>query len=393
MVDSVSVKTHNSYGSRIKKSLWNILWWFVLVIISIILLIWNEKNFIKTKKSLEEWAAVVVEASAWQIDSSLNGKEVHVYWETASSSEQLKDEIFWVITDDLKLARTVEMYQWHEDRHESCTDNYWWSEDCETIYDYKTSWDENHINSSSFHQSTNHTNPSVWTYESDEWEKSPITLWTYTLDRVFIDQLTNYVSINLNEQNVINPYDSKFHINWNHIYIWDNENSPKVWDLRITFYSVKTWTVSIIWQQFNNHLMSYPTSVEWKSIALLKEWIATAEVMFAEAQDANKSMTWIFRLVWLVLMFLGFTMLLEFIETLAKVLPFLANIIGVWTSIIAFCLTLIVWFVTIGIAWIAVRPVIWISCLIVAIAWIVLLNKKKKKSKDTPNEENIIKIE
>lgn len=437
MVDKVSVTSHHSYGSRVKNSLKSILWGIVLIIASVILLVWNENNFIKTKKSLEEWASVVVEASATQIDSSLEWKEVHLYGETASSAEALKDEEFWVIADDLKLARTVEMYQWHESSHEECTDNLGWSEDCTTTYEYDTYRDENRIDSSHFYQQAGHWNPTTWDYTSNEWEKSPITLWAYTLDHAaFISQLTNYTDIDLSEQNVAIPdeylwenvsetiatteestidnnnnaylyWDSessafedtnketstllnswKFHINWNHIYIWDNENTPKVWDLKITFSSVKEWTVSIIWQQVWNNLTSYPTSIKWKNIALLQQWTVSAETMFANAQQANKTLTWILRFLGLFFMFLGFSAMLELIETLAKVIPFLSRIIWVGTRLIAFCFTLVLWFITIGITWLAVRPVIWISCLAVAVAGIALLaNKKKWKAEDKPEIE------
>jgi hypothetical protein len=86
------------------------------------------------------------------------------------------------------------------------------------------------------------------------------------------------------------------------------------------------------------------------------------------------------------LMFCGFSAMLKFIETLAKVLPFLANIIWIWTGIVAFCLTLVVWFITIWIAWIVVRPIVWICCLVVAAAWIFLLVRSKKNKKENNPE-------
>ncbi|MBO7094827.1 hypothetical protein J6V86_01240 [bacterium] len=55
----------------------------------------------------------------------------------------------------------------------------------------------------------------------------------------------------------------------------------------------------------------------------------SASDMFLHAQQANKKITWILRLLGLFLMFCGFSMMMQFIETIAKVLPFLANIIGV----------------------------------------------------------------
>ena len=426
MVDKVTVSSHNSYGSRVGNSLKSILWWFLLVILSIVLLVRNEKNFVEQKAALDEWASIVQEALADQINSELEWSEIHVSWQTASDDETLRDDVFWVVTDDLKLLRTVEMYQWYEDEDTECHDNYWGSEDCETTYTYDTKWSESAIDSNNFYQTSNHENPAAREYESNEWVKNPITLGAYTLTDTFIDKLVNYRTINLSEQEVITPEkyknstveqvtqtvettettvednnnsylygdseenntanttestNERFHINGDQIYIWLDPTKPAVWDLRITFSSVKPWTVSVVWKQVNSELTSY-TASNWRPIALLEEGSVTAADMFLHAQQANKNLTWLLRILWIFLMYCGFAAMLKFIETIAKVLPFLANIIWVWTGLIAFLLALVVWLVTIWIAWIAVRPVIWISCLVAAAAWIFLLVKTKKNKKE-----------
>ena len=426
MADSVTVSSHHSYGSRVGNSFKAILWWIFLVIISIILLFWNEKNYVETKAALKEWAEIVQEATIDQINPDLEWKEIHVSGKTASDAETLKDNIFWVVTDNLKLKRNVEMYQWYEESHEECHDNYWWSEDCETTYTYDTKWDEDAIDSSSFYSRNGHENPSAWEYESDERVKEPITLWAYTLSSVFVNQLTDYKTINLSEQNINIPEkykliaeqkttsntsvednnnsylygdsqgtatttasNEKFHINGDQIYIWADPTNPAVWDLRITFSSVNPSTISVIWKQMNNELTSYKVS-NWRNINLLSQGNVSAEDMFIEAQKENKMMTWIIRFIWLLLMYCGFAAMFKFIETLAKVLPFLANIVWVWTGIIALCLTLIVWFVTIGISWLIVRPIVWICCLIIAAGGIFLLIKSRKTKKvDLPKQEKI----
>ena len=438
MADSVSVTSHHSYGSRVGNSFKAIFWGIILVWFSIRLLTWNENNYVKTKAALKEWASLVNETTAEQINSELEWKEVHLYGETASNDEALQDSTFWIITDDLKLKRTVEMYQWHEDSREECHDNYGWSEDCETTYTYEKWWDDEAIDSSSFQKSEWHENPSNREFNSTEQEKSPISLWAYTLTTVFTDQLTNYNTINLNEQNIKIPEkyqnnpdiitqeitaentiennndnylygdtenteettstnttstisNENFHIYDNYIYIWKNPNEPAVWDLKITFSSVKPWTVSIIWKQVWNELSSYIVS-NWRSISLLEQWNVTADDMFLHAQQANKNMTWILRLIWLFLMYCGFAAMFKFIETLAKVIPFLSKIIWVWTGIIALWLTIVVWFITIWIARLAVRPIIWIICLIVAVLGIFLLKKSKKSNvENLPKQENIEK--
>lgn len=430
MADSISVTSHHSYGSRVGNSLKAILWGIILVWVSIRLLAWNEKNYVEQKAALKEWASIVQEATNDQIDSTLEWSEIHVSWETSSNAEALKDSTFWVVTDNLKLKRTVEMYQWYEDEHEECHDNYWWSEDCTTTYTYDTKWSDDIIDSSSFYTRNGHENPSTWEYESSERIKDPITLWAYTLTPIFVNQLTDYKTVNLSEQDIIIPekyksttnqnttsngtiednnnsylygdstgnnttntvsQNERFHINGDQIYIWLDPTKPAIWDLRITFSSVKPYTVSIVWKQMGNELTSYKVS-NWRNINLLSQGNVSAEDMFLQAQKENKMITWIIRLFWLLLMYCGFAAMFKFIETLAKVLPFLANIIWVWTGIIALGLTLIVWFVTIGIAWLVVRPIVWICCLVVA-AWGIFLLKKAKKTKNDnlPKQENIEK--
>ena len=196
------------------------------------------------------------------------------------------------------------MYQWYEDEHEECHDNYWWSEDCTTTYSYDTKWSDNHISSDNFYSRNGHENPSSWEYESNERIKEPITLGAYTLTPVFVNQLTDYKTINLSEQDITIPekYKSasnpnttsngtiennnnnylygesnntensneRFHINGDQIYIWLDPTKPTVWDLKITFSSVKPYIVSIVWKQIGNELTSYKVS-NWRNINLLSQ--------------------------------------------------------------------------------------------------------------------------
>ena len=439
MSDSVSVTSHHSYGSRLGNSFKAILWGIFLVIISIVLLARNESHYAKTKAGLKEWNKDVQETVSTQINPDLEGKEVHLYGETASDAGALQDNTFWIVTDDLKLKRTVEMYQWYEDSEEKCTDNLWWSEDCTTTYTYDKEWSDEAIDSSRFYSSNGHENPANWEFNSDIQEKSPITLWVYTLTTVFTNQLVDYKTINLNEQNVKIPEkyqtnsnsttqetttdnaiennndsylygdtgesttsqentgtnstesvssNENFHIYDSYIYIWKNPNEPEIGDLKITFSSVKPWSVSVVGKQVGNELTTHTTS-NGTTIALLEQWNVTADDMFLHAQQANKTLTWVLRLIWLLLMYCGFAAMFKFIETLAKVIPFLSKIIWVWTGIIALWLTIVVGFLTIWIAWLVVRPIVWICCLVVAVGGFFLLKKSKKSGENLPKQANI----
>ena len=172
-----------------------------------------------------------------------------------------------------------------------------------------------------------------------------------------------------------------FYIQDSMIYIGKNPSSPEIGDMKIVFSSVHTWKVSIIGKQSGNEVRDYKTS-NGRSQALLANGAESLDDMILDAQNANKTMTWILRFLGLFLMYLWFSSLFKFIETIAKVLPFLWNLVGAATWVVAFALTLVVGFATIAIAWLAVRPVIWVCCLVVVAGGIYLLIKAKKQNKD-----------
>jgi len=457
MADKITVTSKNSYGSRIKNSFGKIWLWFILVIASIFFIFKNEQNFLQTKVALNEWAEIVKETTSTEINPELDQAEVHLHWETNSPTEVLKDPIFGVAVNDLKLARNVQMYQWSEESSEECTDNIWWSETCETTYSYSKTWEDTPIDSNSFYESAWHENPITWKYESQEREKHPILVWKYTLDDIFVWKLLDFRTVDLSTQEVMIPEEYKsennqisqsentvenavetnteniennieannnsylyweqetwntteeasdeemsdwklFHINNGYIYIWKNESNPEIWDLKITFSSVKTWIISIVGQQDWESLRGYIAS-NGKTIALLSQWNVSADQMFASAQKANKNLTWLFRCLLLLAMFIWFSMMFEFLVTLAKFLPFLSNIIGAGTSLISLALTLVFGFLSIGISRLAVRPVVWISCFVMVLIWIIMLVRTRKNKKvnvdwqDKWNDKNIEIIE
>ena len=104
---------------------------------SIVLLARNENNFVEQKAALKEGESLVQDANAQQLNPELDGKLVHIQGVTSSPASSLQDPRFGVKADDLKLIRSVEMYQRSESSSEECHDNYGGSQDCTTTYDYK----------------------------------------------------------------------------------------------------------------------------------------------------------------------------------------------------------------------------------------------------------------
>lgn len=395
----------------------------------------------KQRTALNEGQKILVETTASPIDTSLDWQLVYINGETSSTAPMLQDDIFWIKTDDLKLARKVEMYQWVEKSSSESKDNIWWSETTTTTYEYKKQRSEDQIDSNEFYEQAGHENPAR-EYTSKTREKDPILLGDYTLGESFTNKLSKETPVKLVSGEVIIPvkYEAvewakgevaetteqtewsgettqltgevsevagtgttgattetasetvatgtqaevetpsvkKAHLFDSYIYIGVDPQKPQIGDMKISFITVKTGTASAIWQQQDGELVAH-TASNGKTISLLTNGKVSSETMFANAHEANKTLTWIWRIVWLILMFTGFSMLFSVLVTLAKVLPFLSSLLWFWAGLIAFVLTLLVGWGTIAISWLVARPVIGIIMLAIIIVCIVLVLKFGKK--------------
>ena len=83
-----------------------------------------------------------------------------------------------------------------------------------------------------------------------------------------------------------------------------------------------------------------------------------ADKMFAEAVSTNTMITWLLRVVGLVVLFIGFAMLLSWMGVLADVIPFVGSIVSFGTGLIAFLLAILVGAAVIAIAWFWYRPLL-----------------------------------
>jgi hypothetical protein len=119
-----------------------------------------------------------------------------------------------------------------------------------------------------------------------------------------------------------------------------NPNAPEVGDLKITFYTVDPTDLSVIGKQNNGTLGKYVTK-NGTEIGLISEGIVSSDAMFQTAIDNNVFMTWVWRILGVVLMFMGFSLFLSIFSVLAAFLPFLGSVVGFGTGLISLVLTLV----------------------------------------------------
>jgi hypothetical protein len=136
--------------------------------------------------------------------------------------------------------------------------------------------------------------------------------------------------------------------------------------------------ISLIAVQKGDKFAAYIAS-NGNKILELRDGIHTADAMFAAAQASNRTLTWILRLVGFVCMYIGLSMVFRPLSVLGDVVPFIGNVIGMGTGILAFLLATPCTLVTIALAWIIYRPLLGILLLAVAAGAIYMIIKKKKE--------------
>lgn len=369
-----------SWFQRMGSSLKGIFTGLVLFIIAFPLLIWNEGRDIQIDRSLREGASLVKSIDATVVDPQRDGKLIH-FTSEARTPSVLTDEAFAISENALKLKRTVEIYQWTEEQQTSTVEKIGGSSETSTTYSYKQIWSEQLIDSSTFQDKVNYSNPQNKILENFEQAASPVSVGVYTLPDRLVSSLADYERLNLANDLLISlPYaqQEQWQIFNNYIYQSADPTNPQIGDARIWYQIIKPGLVSVIAQQNGENLQAYQTK-NGKSIEMIRIGEVSAEEMFAGALQANRLTSWIIRFLAFMFMFLGLNTLLAPLTILVSVIPFFAKILRFGTKLLSGVIALLLSLVTIGITWLIYRPLIGVMVLFLAILVIIIFSRLKKK--------------
>lgn len=360
-----------TYWDRLIKSVkWTIIW-FLFIIGSIFLLWFNEWHFVNQYEWLKEWLWIVKEWRISPIDNTLDWNLVYINWNISVNNE-VQDDVFFVSTWAVKLVRKVEILQWKEKSQSFKKDNFWWSQTITTSYTYDKIWDENIINSSNFKEWW-HDNPVAVDYENKIFYSEKALIWELELSKEFIEKLDNKVRLKINDTSFnnfrIKNKIKNIKLTDDYIYIFNSENYPDVWDIRISFYAVFPDNISVIWKQNWNTIEPYTTK-NHSVISIIKYWDISINEMFNNEFTINNNLTWFLRWLWFVLMLLWFFMFFWIIIYVAKIIPFLSNIISLWIFLASFTLSIMISSLVIAISWFTFRP--YFSLFIIIILWLII---------------------
>lgn len=387
------------YGSRVGSSFKGIGAGIMLFLAGTALLWWNEGNYVKTDKMLNEAEGVTVELeSIDRIDPEMDGKLVYATG-FATTQDSLIDPKFGVGATAIKLKRQVEYYQVSEQAHEEHKDKLGGKEEIVTTYTYTEGWTTNPIMSSNFHDPAyQKKNFVLTTADSEGWQAEKVTFGAFQLAENQIGSIMGDVPVELRidsamivamnkecQQVIQRQFGGKsdsmklVHIADNVLYYGFSPSSPAVGDVRITFTKVMPAKVSIIAKQTGNSFTKFKAK-NGKTFQTLVMGERPAEEIYEGAHSANTTMMWIFRILGIVMVISGLKGIFAFIETILKVVPFVANIIGWGVGVVCTVIGIAWSLIIIALAWLFYRPLIGISLLAIAgfLVWVFAFKGKDK---------------
>lgn len=384
--------TTTTYGQRVKKSFGGIGSGILLFIVGTILLWWNEGRAVKTTKMLNEAAGVTVEMTdIGTIDPQFDGKLVHATGMTATI-DSLIDSDFGVGVTAVKFNRKVEYYQWVENSKSQTKDKIGGGQETVTTYTYEKKWVNSPVASENFHdpeyQGANRIRIAIddlrqtaenVSFGAYRLTKSQISSISGDQPYVFSEKDSERISNELfKEECQVDTTLTTVKVQNNVISFGSNSGTPQVGDVRVTFTKVLPGEVSLMAQVSGDTFVPF-TAKNGKSFSVLEMGVKSADQMYEGQHSANKIWLWILRVLGIFLVIGGLKGIFGFIETLAKVVPFIANIIGAGVGLVCSLVGFAWSFIVIAIAWLAYRPVLGISLIVIAVALVIFLARGKKK--------------
>lgn len=165
----------------------------------------------------------------------------------------------------------------------------------------------------------------------------------------------------------------------NMLYIGLVPGAPEVGDVRVTWTQIVPAKVTIISQVDGDTFKPYKAK-NGKRFQTLVMGKKDAADIFESAHNSNTFWLWTLRIIGILLVIAGLKGFFGILETLFKVVPFLAGIVG-WGIGLVCTVVGIVWsLIIIALAWLFYRPLLGITLLVVAglLIWIFAFKGKDK---------------
>ena len=386
--------TSKNWFQRLGESFTGIIAGIIIICAGTWLLWWNEERTFKTAGAIGEAEILAQEINnVSTLDSSLNGQVIHATGR-AETQEILRDPIFKISVNAIKLQRDVEFYQWEEHEESETRKKLGGGEETITTYTYNKKWTSEPVDSQNFRDpSYKNSNKIIAKVEdADIWAKD-VNFGAYKLPDFLIHSIGGEISFNITSfdaraaQNLLLVQGNKrglIHASGNTIYLGSNPANPEIGDVRISFKQILPADISIIAQISGNTFSQYKATNGYTFSRLEMGRVSMSD-MFEHARTSNKIMSWILRLVGTLAIIMSLSIIFRPLSVAGDLIPFIGSIIGALTGFAAFLLGLAWSLIVIAVAWVRFRPLISGILIAIALGLIILSFMKSRKSESGGN--------
>ena len=427
------------YGTRVGNSFKAIGSGILLFIVGTCVLWWNEGRAVKTEKMLDEAGSAYVEMeNPSKKDASLEG-ELICGTALATTEDSLSDQQFGIGAKAISLRRSVEYYQRVEHAEEKKEDKLGGKEVTTTTYTYSKEWVSRPIESGQFKDPAYQNKNMVLTTVEDAEQYAENVSWgAYKLNESLIHSISSREGLDLaiaedllkqmdksaqtayerfygvKKQPVEQPVETVvlsdsakavadslkavndsineamakaenkkdfeyIHQAGNVLYYGRVPGSPEVGDVRVTFEKVVPAKVTVMAVVDGDSFKPFKAKNGKRFQTLVMGKKSGDEIIEAE-KEANNMWTWALRILGVLLVIGGLKGIFGFIETILKVVPFIAGIFG-WGVGLVCTIVGVAWsLIVIAIAWLFYRPLLGITLLVLAgfLVWVFAFKGKDK---------------
>ena len=165
----------------------------------------------------------------------------------------------------------------------------------------------------------------------------------------------------------------------NVLYFGRVPGAPEVGDVRVTFEKVVPAKVTVMAVVDGDSFKPYKAKNGKRFQTLLMGQKSGDEIIEAE-KEANNMILWFLRILGVMIVIGGLKGIFGFIETILKVVPFIAGIFGWGVGLVCTVLGVVWSLIVIALAWLFYRPLLGISLLVLAglLIWVFAFKGKDK---------------
>ncbi len=362
---------------------------FLLLLAAFPILFLNEGRAVRTARSLEEGAAVVVHVEAAPVQPANEGKLVH-FTGPAVTTAMVRDPVFGVEARALQLSRKVEMYQWRRisrGRESSSRP--------ETPEDYERVWSDQWVSTAGSRTPVGRENPSALPYQSITVSARDVVVGDFQVPQRAIAGLDgNFAPLTLDAPAIAAlpavpgiPSTGRPKLDTGAgtaggLFIGENPAEPKVGDVRVRFALKGLSEISVVGRQHGTTIEPFPTKAG-RPVEMALVGAIDARDMFDGALTANTILTWGLRIAGGLLMSIGSFMIAK-VRGLLSFVPVLGSALNAGAELVAFGFASVASLATIAFAWIAYRPAFGLTLLILSGALGAVIVRRARRKQRSP---------